>query len=48
MRVWMTYLAKPVSLDELRNCVADWITAAEKLPQRAALNAPVKQSRRRR
>ena len=37
------YLAKPVSLDELRNCVADWITAAEKLPQRAALNAPVKQ-----
>ncbi|MCP5312773.1 MAG: response regulator [Chromatiaceae bacterium] len=37
------YLAKPVSLDELRNCVAGWITAAAKLPQRAALNAPVKQ-----
>jgi CheY-like chemotaxis protein len=35
------YLAKPVSLEALRECVAGWLTVAEKLPQHAGLAGPV-------
>jgi CheY-like chemotaxis protein len=35
------YLAKPVSLEQLRDCVSAWLATAAKMPQRAELEAAV-------
>jgi len=34
------YLAKPVSLSELRACVSGWLTAVDRLPQKTMLETP--------
>jgi CheY-like chemotaxis protein len=35
------YLAKPVSLEQLRDCVSAWLNTAAKMPQRAELEAAI-------